>query len=135
LATTNRQAWLSPWVTSSFLLHDRLSVGERGFDQVVAQLHRLVGPIYQHAIGTFNTCSWGRTHRSLTDTGRDYNHLIDPSGLRLSNLNIASSKSDMKHLSLTCGLIYRSIYLRLAMANLIQRLSRSSRVAQKVFIM
>jgi hypothetical protein len=26
-----------------------------------------------HAIGTFNTCSQGLTHRSLTDTGRGYN--------------------------------------------------------------
>jgi hypothetical protein len=24
-------------------------------------------------IGTFNTCSWGLTHQSLTDTGRGYN--------------------------------------------------------------
>jgi hypothetical protein len=31
------------------------------------------GPIYQHVIGTFNICSWGPTHRSLTDTGGAYN--------------------------------------------------------------
>jgi hypothetical protein len=56
-----------------------------------------------------NACSWGPTHRSLTDTGRGYNlrgtifphhtpwysqpvvstfHLRAPSGLRLSKLNI-----------------------------------------------
>jgi hypothetical protein len=34
---------------------------------------RLLGPYHQHAIGTFNTCSRGPTHRSLTDTGRGYN--------------------------------------------------------------
>jgi hypothetical protein len=38
--------------------------------------NRLLGlpdPYLWHAIGTFNTCSWGPTHRSLTDTGRGYN--------------------------------------------------------------
>jgi hypothetical protein len=53
----------------------RLGVGERGFGQVVTRLHRLAGPIYQHVIGTFNTCSWGPTHWSLTDTGEGYNHV------------------------------------------------------------
>jgi hypothetical protein len=33
----------------------------------------LVGPYHHHATGTFNTCSWGSTHRSLTDTGGGYN--------------------------------------------------------------
>jgi hypothetical protein len=32
-----------------------------------------MGPYHQHAIGTFNTCSWGPTERSLTDTGGGYN--------------------------------------------------------------
>jgi hypothetical protein len=32
----------------------------------------LLGPYHQHVIGTFNTCSWGPTHRSLTDTGGGY---------------------------------------------------------------
>jgi hypothetical protein len=69
LATADRLAQPSPRVTSSFLPHDRLSVGERGFGKVVTQLHRLTGSIYQHVNGTFNTCSRGPTHRSLTDTG------------------------------------------------------------------
>jgi hypothetical protein len=34
----------------------------------------LLGPYHQHVISTFNTCSRGPTHRSLTDTGRGYNH-------------------------------------------------------------
>jgi hypothetical protein len=34
----------------------------------------LPSPYHRHAIGTFNTCSWGLTHRSLTDTGGGYNH-------------------------------------------------------------
>jgi hypothetical protein len=33
----------------------------------------LLGPYYRHMIGTFNTYSWGPTHRSLTDTGGGYN--------------------------------------------------------------
>jgi hypothetical protein len=55
------------------LPHDRLRVMERGFAQVVAQLHHLTGPIYQHAIGIFNACSRGLTHWSLTDTSGGYN--------------------------------------------------------------
>jgi hypothetical protein len=33
----------------------------------------LLGTYHQHVIGTFNTCSRGATHRSLTDTGGGYN--------------------------------------------------------------
>jgi hypothetical protein len=33
----------------------------------------LLGSYHQYAIGTFNTCSWGPTHRFLTDTGGGYN--------------------------------------------------------------
>jgi hypothetical protein len=33
----------------------------------------LLGPYHQHVINTLNTCSWGLTHRSLTDTGGGYN--------------------------------------------------------------
>jgi hypothetical protein len=79
----------SSWITSFSLPRDGLRGGERGFDQVITQLHQLTRPIYQHAIGTFNTCSWGPTHRSLTDTGGGYNHLRVPPSLRLFNLNIS----------------------------------------------
>jgi hypothetical protein len=37
------------------------------------QLLGLPGPYHRHVIGTFNTCSWGPTHQSLTDTGGGYN--------------------------------------------------------------
>jgi hypothetical protein len=93
LATADRLTQPLPRVTSSFLPHDHLSIGERCFGQVVTQLHRLTRCVYQHAIGIFNTCSQGPTHRSLTDTGGSYNHLRAPSGLRLSNLNIDSRKN------------------------------------------
>jgi hypothetical protein len=70
----------------------------------------LPDPYHRHAIGTFNTCSWGPTHRLLTDTGGSYNlagaglptplpdlpnrrsytfHLMAPPGLRLSIINIS----------------------------------------------
>jgi hypothetical protein len=101
---TNRPAQSLSWVTSFFLSHDSLGVGERDFGQVVTQLHQLTGPIYQQAIGTFNTCLRMPTHQSLTNIGVSYNHLRAPPGLRLSNLNIACSKSDVNHLSPTHGL-------------------------------
>jgi hypothetical protein len=37
------------------------------------QLLGLLVPYHRHAIGTFNTCSRGPTHRSLTDTSGGYN--------------------------------------------------------------
>jgi hypothetical protein len=37
------------------------------------QLLGLPDPYHRHTIGTFNTCSRGPTHRSLTDTGGGYN--------------------------------------------------------------
>jgi hypothetical protein len=36
------------------------------------QATRFIGPYHRHAIGAFNTCSWGPTERSLTDTGGGY---------------------------------------------------------------
>jgi hypothetical protein len=45
LATEDRLTQLSSWVTSFPLPHDSLGVEERGFDQVVTQLHQLTGPI------------------------------------------------------------------------------------------
>jgi hypothetical protein len=45
LVTKDRMARPSPWVTSFFLPDNSLGVGERGFGQVVTQLHQLTGPI------------------------------------------------------------------------------------------
>jgi hypothetical protein len=39
---------------------------------VDGRLLGLQSPYHQHVISTFNTCSQGPTHRSLTDTGRSY---------------------------------------------------------------
>jgi hypothetical protein len=45
LATEDRLTQLSSWVTSFPLPYDSLGIEERGFDQVVTQLHQLTGPI------------------------------------------------------------------------------------------
>jgi hypothetical protein len=42
-------------------------------EKATQQATRLTRPIYQHAIGTFNTCSRGPAHQFLTDTGGGYN--------------------------------------------------------------
>jgi hypothetical protein len=44
LMTKDRLARLLPWVTSFFLPHESIGVRERGFGQVVIQLHQLIGP-------------------------------------------------------------------------------------------
>jgi hypothetical protein len=45
LATEDRLTRPLSWVTLFSLPHDSLRVGERGFGQVVTQLHQLTGPI------------------------------------------------------------------------------------------
>jgi hypothetical protein len=45
LVTEDKLAQPSSLVTSFPLPHDSLGVGERGFGQVVTQLHQLIGPI------------------------------------------------------------------------------------------
>jgi hypothetical protein len=107
---------------------------------VDGRLLGLPGPYHWHTIDTFNTCSQGPTHRSLTDTGGGYHHLRAPPGLRLSHLNMASSKMwyeapiadpwSFDHSTSTEVYIYA-----IAIANVIQTLARSSRVTWKVFIM
>jgi hypothetical protein len=42
----------------------------------------LPGPYHWHVIGTFNTCSWGPTERSLIDTGGGYNLECSPISTR-----------------------------------------------------
>jgi hypothetical protein len=37
------------------------------------QLLGLPGPYHRHAVGMFNTCSWGPTEQSIIDTGGGYN--------------------------------------------------------------
>jgi hypothetical protein len=54
----------SPNPTNEAVSLSQASVGD--------ELLGLPGPYHQHAIGTFNTCSWVPTPRSLTDIGMGY---------------------------------------------------------------
>jgi hypothetical protein len=65
---------------------------------VDSRLLCLLGPYHRHVIVTFKTYSQAPTHQSLIDTGGAYNNIRAPPSLRLSNLNIASRESDVKHL-------------------------------------
>jgi hypothetical protein len=55
------------------LPHDSLGVGERGFHQVVTQLHQLTGPITPACDRYIQYLLAGATRLSLTDTGGGYN--------------------------------------------------------------
>jgi hypothetical protein len=99
LATEDRLARPSSWVTSFSLPHDSLRVGERDFGQVVTQLHQFTGSIYQHAIGTLNACSRGPTHRFLTDTGRGGGYNLGGAGFPHHTLR--PSQSAVLHASET----------------------------------
>jgi hypothetical protein len=46
---------------------------EQSQASINGRLLGLLGPYHQHAIGTFNTCSRGPTHRSVTDRCGGYN--------------------------------------------------------------
>jgi hypothetical protein len=70
-STARRQT--NPWVHTQFLFQDSLwSCGGKPAS-IDSRLLGLPGPYRWHAISTFNTCSWGPTHQSLTDTGEGYN--------------------------------------------------------------
>jgi hypothetical protein len=114
-----------------------------------------------HAIGMFNTCSQGPTHRSLTNTsggynlgGADFPHLtprpfhltvlrFPPKGPTQSQVIQSQHKPQVKVMWNTYRWpmvfrpldIYQSLYLRLAITNVFQILARSSRVTWKVSIM
>jgi hypothetical protein len=107
---------------------------------VDGRLLGLSGLYHRHVIGTFNTCSRGPTHRSLTDTGRGYNHLRAPPSLQFNQTLSKIPNFKFKGpLAVTWpsdhSPIYRGLQLRLAMANILQILARSLRIIQKVFLM
>jgi hypothetical protein len=87
----------------------------------------LLDPYHQHAISTFNTCSRGLTHRSLTNTGGGYNlegvdfphtthrpsqsaifpfHLRAPHSLRLSINSLPCELKGDQTLNLTSGSLH-----------------------------
>jgi hypothetical protein len=74
LPTQSPARWLTdPRVRIQFL--SRANQWNSGESQtsINNRLLGLPGSYHQHAIGTFNTCSWGPTERSLIDTGGGYN--------------------------------------------------------------
>jgi hypothetical protein len=103
----------------------------------------LLGPYHRHAIGTFNTCSWGPTHRFLTDSGGGYNlggaglphttprsfqpvvstfHLRAPPGLQLTKFHLLNQGVECREpmaatWSSDHSAIYRSLHLCLAITN------------------
>jgi hypothetical protein len=115
-----------------------------------------------YAVSTFNTCSRGPTHRSLTDINGGYNlggagfpHPISwpsqptvlcfpPKGPIRTQVIHSQHKPLMKVMLNTYDSrpvafwplgVYQYLYPRLAMANIFQILSRSSRNRRKVLIM
>jgi hypothetical protein len=104
----------------------------------------LLDPYHRHAIGTFNTCSLGPTHRFLTNTGRGYNlegavfphttprpsqsavssfHLRAPPNLRLSINSLPSELKGDPALNLATGSLHSTstitYHLSIAWANYI----------------
>jgi hypothetical protein len=84
LATEDRLARPSSWVTSFPLPHNSLGVGDRGFIQVVTQVHRLTGPISP-------VCDW-YVQYLLTGTNPSV-HNRHRRGLPQRNLRIARALS------------------------------------------
>jgi hypothetical protein len=66
--------WLTdPWVCTQLISHNNQWRSGEKSNFYWWPTTRLTGPIYQHVISTFNTCSQGPTHRSLIDTSGGYN--------------------------------------------------------------
>jgi hypothetical protein len=109
---------------------------------VADKLLGLLGPYHQYAIDTFNTCSRGPTHRSLTDTDGGYNlggtgfphttprpsqpiispfHLRALLDLRLSINSLPSELKGDQTLNLTSGSLHSTFtvtyHLSIARAN------------------
>jgi hypothetical protein len=61
------------WVHTQFLSRANQWSSRESQTSINSRLLGLSGPYHRHAIDTFNTCSWGLTHQSLTDTDGRYN--------------------------------------------------------------
>jgi hypothetical protein len=70
-STTRRLT--DPWVHTQLFSHNSQWRSGEKLSFCWHPTTRLTEPISPYAIGTFSTCSWGPTHRSLTDTGGGYN--------------------------------------------------------------
>jgi hypothetical protein len=112
---------------------------------------------HQHVTSTFNTCSRGPTHRSLTDSSGGYSlegasfprttprpsqpavftfHLRAPPGLQF-NHDLLNQSFEFKDpmaatWSFNHSIIYRSLHLRLTIANDLSLAIRVTRIDQKL---
>jgi hypothetical protein len=71
--STSQSGWVVNGTRLSFspnIVIEAMRLSQASID---GKLLGLLGPYHQHAIGTFNTCSRGPTHQSLTDTDGGYN--------------------------------------------------------------
>jgi hypothetical protein len=64
---------------------------------------------HRHAIGTFNNCSWGATHRFLTDTGMGYN--LGGAGFPRTTPQLSQLAVSPFHLRAPPGLHFNQIQL------------------------
>jgi hypothetical protein len=71
--STSQPGWVARGTRLSFSPNTTIEVVDLSQTYVDGRLLGLLGPHLQYAISTFSTCSWGATHRSLTDTGGGYN--------------------------------------------------------------
>jgi hypothetical protein len=115
LLTQTQLSWVIHRSATQFLSQHNHWSSNESQTYVDSRLLGLLGPYHRHAISTFNTCSRGPTHRSLTDTGEGYNlagvilptplpdlpnrrfytfHLMAPSDLRLSIQTLPTEKGD-----------------------------------------
>jgi hypothetical protein len=126
------------------LTNEAVSLSQASVDY---DLLGLPGPYHRHAIGTFNTCSWVPTPRSLTDTGGGYNietselpqHSPCPVSI-LSNINPRFEGLSLKRPMATTWssdhwAIYCALHLHLAIANSLSLAIGSIRVDWKVSLM
>jgi hypothetical protein len=159
LATEDRLARPSSWVTSFPLPHDSLGVGERGFGQVVTQLHQLTGAIspacdryIRYLLMGTNPSVLNRYRRGLPHRNLKIATSLSPSfhsecSTGLPNWPcLVSILSDIKHrfqgLSLKGpmaatwssdhSVIYRNLHLCLAIANGLSLAIVSSRIDRNV---
>jgi hypothetical protein len=127
-----------PRVCTQFLSRaNQWSSGE-SHTSINNRLLSLPGPYRRHAIGTFNTCSWGLTERSLIDTGGGYNlggaglprthsptfptsclpfPLVAPPGPHFNHKVLRFKEPMAATWFFDHSAIYRSLHLRLAIAN------------------
>jgi hypothetical protein len=141
-STTRRSS--DPRVRTQLLSHNIQRAVEKSQAPVDNQLLGLPGPYHRHAIGTFNTYSRGPTERSLIDTGGGYNlgganlphthsptfptscphfPLMAPPGFHFNQVLAKRPKCLVfkepvaATWSFDHSAIYRSLHLRLAIAN------------------